>query len=81
MTRPRPRHAQGGQGAPGRRYGLGQGLQGEVDLNLPTLVDLGCAAMTTARPGAVGYSDEICARNTQRPSPRQSANRNKQKIG
>ena len=81
MTRPRPRHAQGGQGAPGRRYGLGQGLQGEVDLNLPTLVDLGCAAVTTAGPGTVGYSDEICARNTQRPSPRQSANRNKQKIG
>ena len=81
MARPRPRHAEGGQGAPGWRDRLGERLQGEVDLNLPTLVDLGCAAVTTARPGAVGYSDEICASNTQRLSPRQSANRNKQKIG
>ena len=72
VTRPRPRHAEGGQGAPGRRDRLGQRLEGEVDLNLPTLVDLGCAAVATARPGTVGYSDKIGATNTHRLSPRQT---------
>ena len=72
MTRPRPRHAEGGQGAPGRRDRLGERLEGEVDLDLPTLVDLGGAAVATAGPGTVGYSDEICATNTHRLSPRQT---------
>ena len=72
MARPRPGHAQGGQGAPGRRDRLGERLEGEVDLHLPALVDLGRAAVTTAGPGTVGYSDEIGATNTHRSSPRQT---------
>ena len=63
VGRARPGHAQRGEGAPGRRDGLGERLQGEVDLNLPALVDLGRAAVATAGPGTVGYSDEIGARN------------------
>ena len=74
MARPRPGHAQGGQGAPGRRDRLGERLQGEVDLHLPALVDLGGAAVPTAGPGTVGYPDEISARNTLRLAPRQTHN-------
>ena len=72
MARPRPGHTEGGQGAPGRRDRLGERLQGEVDLHLPALVDLGGAAVPTAGPGTVGYSDKIGATNTHRLSPRQT---------
>ena len=67
-----PGHAEGGEGAPGRGDGLRLGQEREVDLHLPALVDLGSAAVTTAGPGTVGYSDEIGATNTHRSAPRQT---------
>ena len=66
------RHSEGGEGGPGRGDGRGLGHQREVDLDLPTLVDLGRAAVATAGPGTVGYSDEIGASNIHRLSPRQT---------
>ena len=55
-------HGQGGEGGPGRGDGGGLGHQREVHLDLPALVDLGSAAMTTRAPRAVGDTNRIGAR-------------------
>ena len=57
----RVRHGQRGQGGPGRGDGGGLGHQREVHLDLPALVHLGRAAMTTRGPGAVRDPDQVGA--------------------
>ena len=54
-------HGQRGQGGPGRGDGGGLGHQREVHLDLPALVNLSRAAVTTRGPRAVGDPDEIGA--------------------
>ena len=56
------RHGQGGEGGPGRGDGGGLGHQGEVHLDLPALVNLSSAAVTTRGPRAVGDTNQIGAR-------------------
>ena len=60
-SRRRSGHGEGGEGAPGRRDGLRLGDQTEVDLDLPALVHLGSAAVSTRGPGAVRYSNQVGA--------------------